>query len=161
MLMSTKQFGGCSNVKIDCDSTSYKDILELYANHSTEEQGPPEGDLRTVQYAACCVRHNCESGPACGEPPWDATKDRSKQLKDGESPCGIAGCERLYDTGLAAPRPRATKSSLVAATFAAAAGMFVAGLLTLRWISQQTMFQQVANTPLEADEEAVEAESLE
>lgn len=95
MLMNTKKFGGCAAIIIDCDGTSFKDVLGLYHKHDNNVTHPPEGSLVTVEYAHCCVTHQCKNGPTCGEPTWVQGVSESPWVGK-KNPCGAAGCERRY-----------------------------------------------------------------
>jgi len=68
-LVSTQKFGGCNAIKYDCVSTDVPALVQLYDAHSTPQSPPPEWGIPSIQYAECCVKHQCLSGPACGVPP--------------------------------------------------------------------------------------------
>jgi len=95
MLMNTKKFGGCDAIIIDCVGTDFKSVLGLYKKHDDNVTHPPEGSLVTVEYAHCCVAHQCQGGPTCGEPTWVQGVSESPWVGKA-NPCGSAGCERLY-----------------------------------------------------------------
>jgi len=95
MLMNTKKFGGCDALIIDCTGTDFKSVLGLYKDHDHEVKHPPEGSLVTVEYSHCCVAHQCQNGPACGEATWVQGVSESPWVGK-KNPCGAAGCERLF-----------------------------------------------------------------
>lgn len=134
ILMSMEDWGACSNVRIDCSQTQYKKVLDLYEDHMTDAKPPPEGNLHTVKYAHCCVKHNCEGGPMCDNAPWDM-KQQNEAIKrnHGKDPCGPAGCERLYSAGISKQSPLTARTHLasIAVMTGAATAAGVAALLLL------------------------------
>jgi hypothetical protein len=97
MLVSTKTFGGCPAVKYDCAGMDVNSVLNLYSTHSTMAGPPPEGSLQTVQYVSCCIKSQCQGQPLanCGEAPWIPGQSVSPFVGKA-SPCGAAGCARLF-----------------------------------------------------------------
>merc|ERR1719263_489249 len=69
MLVSARKFGGCAGVKYDCAVMNVAALLATYTNHSTAANPPPEGGPEFVKYTACCIRSQCQGGPACGLAP--------------------------------------------------------------------------------------------
>lgn len=94
MTMSNKVLGGCGAVKIDCTGTNTDAVLHLYKTHDNNVTHPPDGNLQTVEYAQCCVAHQCKAGPDCGVAPWVSGLSISS-FEGKSSPCAGAGCDRL------------------------------------------------------------------
>jgi len=156
ILMSMADWGACSNVRIDCNQTKYNTILELYESHMTDANPPPEGNLQTVQYAHCCVKHQCQNGPICENAPWDVKKQQAAEAAargSGEEPCGPEGCARLYSVATLKHLPLTARVSIAAAVAAAAAG---AGLLAAMLVQraarlQGTPYSNLALVPADVD----------
>lgn len=69
-LISAKKWGGCAGVVYDCVSTNVDALVQLYHDHQTPANPPPEWGIPTMVYAECCVRKQCLNGPTdCGTPP--------------------------------------------------------------------------------------------
>jgi len=120
MLMSAKSFGGCGGVKIDCTGTNAAAVLELYRSHDNNVTHPPEGSLETVEYAHCCITHQCKAGPACGEGPWIQGKSVSPYVGVA-NPCGAAGCARLFSKWAASMKTRVSSLPVIVAGLVSAA----------------------------------------
>lgn len=55
----------------DCISTNVAALVQLYETHQTAASPPPEWGIPSIKYTECCVKYQCQNGPACGEAPRD------------------------------------------------------------------------------------------
>jgi hypothetical protein len=156
MLVSTKTFGGCPAVKYDCAGMDVNSVLNLYKTHSTMSGPPPEGSLATVDYVSCCIKSQCQGQPLtnCGDAPWIPGQSVSPFVGKA-SPCGAAGCARLFSLDKVhklLPKGRGSVAAVAASCLLLVAGAIFA---IRRRTSQRSDHHDLL---VENDEEACPAE---